>query len=86
MSSANQMFYGLYHGICVNDVDPEGLFRVQAVVPQVFGNATTLTDWAWPCFPPGTTPTVPVPGQGVWISFVGGDIGYPVWLGVWMSA
>ena len=25
----------------------------------------------------------PNPGQGVWMAFEGGDIEYPIWLGVW---
>jgi hypothetical protein len=58
-------FYGMYKGICVNNVDPEGLFRLTAVVPQVFGDSTTASDWAWPCFPVvvGTTVQINAPLQ-----------------------
>lgn len=83
-------FYGMYQGICVNNVDPEGLNRITATVPQVFGNDTTATDWAWPCFPPGwgmfaTAVLIPATGAGVYISFIGGDIDDPIWLGVWQG-
>lgn len=44
-------FYGLYRGICVNDKDPEKVGRVTLKVPQLFGEQ--VTDWAWPCVPPG---------------------------------
>lgn len=78
-------FFGVYLGICTNDVDPEVRARIKAIIPQVFGNDTTESDWALPCLPPGDTdPPVdlPVPGQMVWFSFQGGDPDYPVWLGV----
>jgi hypothetical protein len=112
---------GIFRGIVTNNVDPEGYSRVKALVPQVFGNETSETGWAWPVVPPGwasalvkphrtityytgggagTPGTVqdtphalsivaqsgeatPVPGQGVWIAFEGGDIEFPLWLGVW---
>lgn len=48
---------GIYRGICVNNNDPEGFNRITALVPQVFGNSTSATDWAWPCYPPGWTAT-----------------------------
>lgn len=113
------MIYGIYKGIVTNDADPEGLYRIKAIVPVVFGNTTTETNWALPCFPPGfensasalvkahpaqtltasDEATVDVPalahvlnyavpkaGAGVWIAFEGGDVDYPVWLGVWQAS
>lgn len=74
---------GIYPGFCQNNKDPEGLSRITATCPQVFGNNTTLTDWAWPCFSPGSKVSPPVPGEGVWLMFQGGDVEHPVWLGVW---
>jgi len=44
-------YYGLYKGICVNNEDPEGLYRITAIVPQVFGDASIISSWAWPCLP-----------------------------------
>ena len=75
--------YGMYKGIVTNNNDPEGAHRVKALVPQVFGSPTAESDWALPCVPPGFSGVAPVPGQGVWISFEGGDTDYPLWLGVW---
>ena len=79
-------FFGVYKGICTNNNDPEGLGRIKAIVPQVFGNGTTESGWAWPSLP-STTQTekiaTPNPNQGVWIVFEGGDVNYPVWTGVW---
>lgn len=49
--SGKPPFYGMYKGIVVNDVDPEGLFRLTAQVPQVFGDPGVASEWAWPCFP-----------------------------------
>lgn len=106
----------LFKGIVSNNTDPEGLYRIKAICPQVFGDSTTETDWAWPVVMPGWTsqtsamvkehrtcvvysggglgtsyldtthvldfPT-PNPGHGVWLAFEGGDIEYPMWLGVW---
>ena len=89
---------GVYRGICTNNADPEGFYRVRATVPQVFGDTTTETTWAWPVFAPPVTrfvtysggvahhdPTygTPIPGEGVIISFVGGDPEHPMWMGVW---
>ena len=76
-------FYGIYRGVCVNNEDPMGANRITALVPQVFGNTMTATGWAYPCVPPTGTWTPPVPGDGVWIAFEGGDIEHPIWLGVW---
>jgi len=41
----------IYRGVCVNNVDPEGLMRITATVPQILGEAVSA--WAWPCVPPG---------------------------------
>jgi hypothetical protein len=84
-------FFGVYKGICTNNVDPENLNRIRAIVPQVYGTDKTETGWALPCLPvqnPATATSftlfsVPVTGQGVWIMFEGGDVNYPVWLGTW---
>jgi hypothetical protein len=59
--------------------------RIKAIVPQVFGNSTTETAWALPCSSPGAGVSLPAPGQGIWVTFEGGDPEYPVWSGVWES-
>lgn len=75
-------FYGPYRGVVTNTQDPAGQNRIKAIVPQLFGNTTTETDWALPCQLPGLQ-SVPPPGQGVWIMFEGGDLNYPVFMGMW---
>lgn len=74
---------GIYRGLVTRTNDPEGLNRVKALVPQITGNDTTETDWAWPCFTPGLSVTLPNEGQGIWLMFIGADMDYPVWMGVW---
>lgn len=83
--TASSEFNAMYRGICVTDNDPEGLLRIKAIVPQLFGNSDTQTDWAWPSIPPGAGVTPPAPGTGVWISFEGGDPEHPIWAGVWSN-
>jgi hypothetical protein len=78
-------FDGPFRGIVTNTTDPAGLNRIKAVVPQLFGNSSTEIDWALPCQPPGYVSMPPSPGQGVWIMFEGGDINYPVWMGMWQG-
>ena len=75
--------FGKYRGIVTNVNDPEKLNRIKAIVPQVYGDATVETAWAWPCLPPHTIPSVPATGTGVWIEFEGGNVEYPIWSGVW---
>lgn len=82
-------FYGKYRGTCINNVDPQQMGRIQAIVPDV--SALLLTSWALPCLPYGGVNTglfaVPIVGAGVWIEFEQGDPDYPVWVGTyWGSA
>ena len=77
-------YYGPYRGLCVSNTDPAGLGRITAIVPQIFGNTSTVTDWALPMAPAGTT-RLPTPGQGVWLMFEGGDLNYPVYTGQWQA-
>lgn len=44
-----QYFYGIYKGICVDNVDPQKLNRITLVIPQILGSS--VTDWALPCIP-----------------------------------
>ena len=78
-------YVGPYRGVVTNNVDPEGLDRIKAVIPQLFGNTSTECDWALPSLPVGYPPNPPPPGQGVWLVFEGGDLNYPVWIGVWST-
>src|SRR5687767_472494 len=75
--------YGKYRGTVVNNVDPEQIGRIQAIVPGVEG--LLPSSWAMPCLPWGGINTgmftVPAMGAGVWIEFERGDPNYPVWTG-----
>lgn len=75
--------YGKFRGTVLNNIDPQSLGRVQAMVPEVLGEVPT--GWATPCAPyAGTTAgffSVPPIGAGVWIEFEGGDVSRPIWSG-----
>lgn len=74
--------YGKYRGTVVNNVDPEQIGRIQAIVPAV---SPIPSSWAMPCLPWGGTNqgvfTVPLVGAGVWIEFERGDPDHPIWTG-----
>lgn len=44
--SIDQKYYGIYRGKVYDANDPEGLGRIQLIVPQVLGQS--VTDWAYP--------------------------------------
>ena len=75
--------YGKYRGTVVNNVDPEQIGRIQAIVPGAEG--LLPSSWAMPCLPWGGINTgvftVPPMGAGVWIEFEHGDPNYPIWTG-----
>jgi len=82
-------FYGKYRGTCINNIDPQQMGRIQAIVPDV--SSLSLTSWALPCLPFGGVNTglfaVPLIGAGVWVEFEQGDPDYPIWVGTyWGSA
>jgi uncharacterized protein involved in type VI secretion and phage assembly len=80
--------YGKYRGIVVDNLDPDGLGRIQAQVVDVLGEVST--GWATPCIPyagPGLGFfAVPPIGAGVWIEFEAGDVSRPVWTGCYWGA
>jgi hypothetical protein len=82
-SDEAQRFYGKYRAVCINNVDPMQIGRIQVIVPDV---STVLpTSWAMPCFPTGGIQmgvvSVPLMGAGVWVEFEQGDPDYPIWVG-----
>ncbi len=81
-------FYGKYRGLVLNNVDPMGSGRLQAIVPEVLGEVPS--GWALPCAPfTGTDAglyAIPQPGAGVWIEFEAGDTSRPIWSGGWWAA
>ncbi len=72
-----QSLCGVFRGVVVSPIDPLALRRLLVQVPSI-GVATA---WAAACTPVGAT-ALPQPGDGVWITFEGGDADHPVWLGV----
>jgi hypothetical protein len=72
------MYYGVYSGRVVNTVDPSQAGRVQISVPAVQAAASS---WAAVCLPPGTKGAFKV-GQAAWVMFEGGNVSFPVVMGV----
>jgi uncharacterized protein involved in type VI secretion and phage assembly len=83
MDLVRSRFYGKYRGV-VTDVD-ETTMRIKASVPSVL--PTTGTGWCMPCVPYAGPQVgvlmLPEVGSGVWIEFEGGDVSYPVWVGMY---
>jgi hypothetical protein len=81
-------FFGKYRGLVTDISDPEGLARIKASVPAVFGDTLT-TGWAMPAVPfAGPQHGVvflPEVGDGVWIEFEAGDSSSPIWSGCWWA-
>lgn len=81
--SEPEKFYGKYRGTVVNNVDPQQIGRIQAIVPDV--SNVMLSSWAMPCVPVAGMQTgvfaVPPIGAGVWVEFEQGDPDYPIWTG-----
>lgn len=86
--SEGKKFYGKYRGTVVNNIDPEQIGRILAIVPAVSNVAPT--SWAMPCVPfAGKAEgffAVPQIGAGVWIEFEGGDPDKPIWVGGFWGA
>ncbi len=79
-------FFGKYRGTVFDNVDPEVKGRIQALVPDVFGDVPTT--WALPCLPVvgGVGPqsgisVLPPLEASVWVEFEHGDPNYPIWTG-----
>ena len=70
---------GIYRGIVKNNNDPKKQNRLKISIPQLIG--TQVTDWIDAAEPAGIRTDLPAVGQGIWVSFIGGNINYPVWLG-----
>lgn len=75
-------FYGKYRGV-VTDVDASTM-RIKAAVPSVLPQGGT--GWCMPCVPYAGPQVgfimLPEVGSGVWIEFEGGDVSYPIWVGM----
>lgn len=72
---------GIYRGIVHDTRDPLGKGRIKVRVNQILGS--TPTTWAWPIASTSNTEiAAPAVGDGVFVSFEGGDPSYPLWLGL----
>jgi hypothetical protein len=71
--------HGFFRATVSDNKDPGNLRRIR-VISQATGDQ--VTDWIWPVEIAGTHTAVPEIGQGVWVSYIGGDPEYPVWIGV----
>ena len=78
-------YYGKYRGIVTDNNDPDTQGRIQAQVPELFGDAST--GWAMACVPFAPSGHgmlfLPEIGSNVWMEFEGGDPSRPIWAGCW---
>jgi Type VI secretion system/phage-baseplate injector OB domain len=81
-------FFGKYRGLVTDISDPEGLARIRARVPAVFGDQLD-SGWAMPALPfagpQHGLALLPEVGDGVWIEFEAGDTSSPIWTGCWWA-
>ena len=86
MDRVRNRYYGKYRGV-VTDVDASTM-RIKAAVPSVLPQ--TGTGWCMPCVPYAGPQVgfvmLPEVGSGVWIEFEGGDVSYPIWVGMYWSS
>ena len=85
----SEAYFGKYRGTVVQNVDPQQMGRIQALVPSVTNIIPTT--WAMPCVPftgkQSGVFVVPAVGSAVWIEYEQGDPDYPIWTGgFWGSA
>jgi hypothetical protein len=78
-------YYGKYAGTVAVAVDPQGMGRIRARVPDILKDE--ISSWALPCAPyvgpDAGLFAVPPVGAGVWIEFEAGDVSRPIWSGGW---
>jgi hypothetical protein len=73
-----RLFFGIYRGSVVSNIDPKGCQRLQVIIPSVLEEGTQI--WASPCISKDNT-ILPDPGDLIWIGFEAGDPDYPIWFG-----
>lgn len=84
-----ERYLGKYRGVVVNNQDPEGRGRIQAIVPDVLGPFTP-SSWALPCLPVAGLLSgafmVPDFRSHVWMEFEQGDPNFPIWTGCFWAS
>jgi len=70
--------HGVYRAVVTENKDPDNLRRLKL---QVQTTGPEITDWVWPVSPSSVQTEPPAIGQGVWVSYIGGDPEYPIWIG-----
>lgn len=78
-------YYGKFRGIVTDNNDPDQQGRIQAKVPELFGDE--VMGWAMACVPFAPPDhgflALPEVDSNVWIEFEGGDPSRPIWTGCW---
>lgn len=67
--------YGIYRAVVVDNKDPKYLRRLKV---QSQATGPEVTDWIWPVISSKRPPAI---GTGTWVTYIGGDPEFPVWLG-----
>ncbi|NUP12876.1 MAG: hypothetical protein HOW73_43105 [Polyangiaceae bacterium] len=79
------VFFAPQNGVVIDNVDPEGLYRVRVRIPGLIQRSS----WAWPRATMGGGSAqrggviVPAIGSDVVVTFLGGDPNRPLWEGAW---
>ena len=76
-------YYGKYMGMVMDNQDADKQGRIKVHVPSIFEQGKAV--WARPCLPPGFF-FIPAVQTKVWVEFEGGNLSYPIWVGVWYIA
>ena len=80
--------FGKFRGIVRKVDDPEGLGRIVAQVPEVYG-LDVDSPYALPSVPFAGNGhglvVLPEVGDGVWVEFEAGDPSRPIWSGCWWA-
>lgn len=85
MTTYAKKFLGVYRGVVMSNVDPEGFGRVLVSVADVVGAEGCI--WADPSSQVAGVSSgayvVPLVNSGVWVQFVDGDPDRAMWTGFW---
>lgn len=75
-------FFGKYRGKVRSNRDPDGLGRLEVIVPAVLDQEPS---WAMPCVPYAGNGVgffaLPPQDANIWVEFEGGDPDHPIWTG-----